>query len=459
MQTTLTFLGDLPTLPASSHTILVAGWVSILEDTGTGGLTITATSTSSGFTDWSIVARDSGGSDIVSAAVSTAPDFRTIWHGYAISIDTTTQQLQIFSDTGALYSTTGSGGGVTWSSTNAIAFFPGVDQWVIGPVTGGTLYGVDLSDFWFGSTASFFDLAVRANQEKLFCGPGAPEHWGTPTIPAATVVIALTPPNPTIFDTTPLGTTVATISLTMSDSSMYLGGAPTFVAPDFDDGGRFIITGSSSPYNLVLNPSGPGLPLSMSIENITLAATQPGGGGSTGGGTLLTGSSPAVFLEGNHVTYPGNLGTGGPAVVSGNPLTDIMGPAGVCAGVASNAWYQSFSVGDKFTSFAVDSWDGNYEIFDVQMPVDITFEVDFGGSPIPGCETAPSTDVTLTFQNITAGTPTTVGTLTIATGATTGAFHLASPLTVFAGDRLRLYAPSAVDTTITGLFGTIVGTR
>jgi hypothetical protein len=129
-------------------------------------------------------------------------------------------------------------------------------------------------------------------------------------------------------------------------------------------------------------------------------------------------------------------------------------------GAAQGAnWFQSFSVGGKFSDMVADEFDGNYEIFDVQMPVAVTFQTNFSPSPTPGCETAPGSDVTLTFQTIHAGTATTAGTLSIANGQTAGSFSLSGPITVPAGDRLRLYAPSGVDTTITGLFGTLAGTR
>jgi hypothetical protein len=126
---------------------------------------------------------------------------------------------------------------------------------------------------------------------------------------------------------------------------------------------------------------------------------------------------------------------------------------------AQNAWYQAFSVGGTFASMATDSWDGNYEIFDVQAPVALTFPANFSTSPTPGCEVAPGATVTITFQTIHSGTPTTVGTLTINSSATTGSYSVSPGFTLPAGDRLRAYAPSAVDTTIAGLFGTIVATR
>ena len=125
----------------------------------------------------------------------------------------------------------------------------------------------------------------------------------------------------------------------------------------------------------------------------------------------------------------------------------------------ANSWFQSFSVGGKFSDMVLDEWDNNYEIFDVQAPVALTFPANFATSPTPGCEVAPGATVTLTFQTIHAGTPTTVGTMTIATSATTGSYSVSPGFTVPAGDRLRCYAPAAVDTTIVGLFGTIVGTR
>jgi hypothetical protein len=125
----------------------------------------------------------------------------------------------------------------------------------------------------------------------------------------------------------------------------------------------------------------------------------------------------------------------------------------------TNQWFLPFSVGGTFSILSTDSWDGNYEIFDIEMPVAVGFPANFATSPTPGCETAPGGAVTLTFQTIHAGTPTTVGTMTIAAGATTGTYLVSSGsgFTVPKGDRLRCYAPSGVDTTIAGLFGTLIG--
>lgn len=128
-------------------------------------------------------------------------------------------------------------------------------------------------------------------------------------------------------------------------------------------------------------------------------------------------------------------------------------------GLSSTYWFQSFAVGGKFTDLVLDEWDNNYEIFDVQAPVPLAFTINLASSPTPGCEIAPSANVTLTIQTIHAGTPTTVGTLTIPSGMTSGSYTVSAGFIVPPGDRIRMYAPSGVDTTIAGLFGTIIATK
>jgi len=119
-------------------------------------------------------------------------------------------------------------------------------------------------------------------------------------------------------------------------------------------------------------------------------------------------------------------------------------------------WYQSFSVGSTFRDMVLDPWDSNYEVFDVEAPQPLSFPANFAGSPTPGCEVAPAGDVTLTFQRIHGTTRLTEGTMTIAASATTGSYS-SGAFTLPTGDRLRCYAPFAVDTTMAGVFGTIVG--
>lgn len=137
---------------------------------------------------------------------------------------------------------------------------------------------------------------------------------------------------------------------------------------------------------------------------------------------------------------------------SGNPLYQQLWGS-------SLPFYLSYSLPGAFADIAVDESDGNYELFDVLMPVAVTLPAGLTTSPTPGCETAPAADVTLTLQQIHAGAATAIGTMTIAAGQTAGSYAFASAVTVPAGDRLRLYAASGVDSTIAGLFGCIAGTR
>lgn len=119
-------------------------------------------------------------------------------------------------------------------------------------------------------------------------------------------------------------------------------------------------------------------------------------------------------------------------------------------------WYQSISVGSRFIDMVPDTWDGNYEIFDVQSPGSLAFGANMEFSPLPGCEVAPLVDTTLTLQSISGGVATTRGTLFIPASSLAGTWTN-SAFTVPVGDRVRLYAPPNVDQKISGLFGTIVG--
>lgn len=131
------------------------------------------------------------------------------------------------------------------------------------------------------------------------------------------------------------------------------------------------------------------------------------------------------------------------------------------APTTTGVFYISFSVGGKFSQMGTDPWDGNYEIFDVEAPVPITFPANFSTSPAPGCEVAGSDTWSFTLQSIHAGTPTTRGFMTIAGGALAGSYSVSAGFTVPAGDRLRLSAPGFIvlEATLAGVFGTITGTR
>jgi len=129
------------------------------------------------------------------------------------------------------------------------------------------------------------------------------------------------------------------------------------------------------------------------------------------------------------------------------------------AGLSPNPWFQPWSVGGHFSDFVIDPWDGNYEIFDIQMPVQMTFAPNFSGSPVPGCEIAPTSVATLYIQKVSGGSATIIGSVTFNSGSTTGFYSMSTSQVFNVGDRMRLYAPSTINTTIAGCYGTIVGSQ
>jgi len=91
---------------------------------------------------------------------------------------------------------------------------------------------------------------------------------------AAEPIIAVTPYMPVIPPATPLGTVVARIDTIMSDGTPYVGSL-VFGAPNFDDGGRFAITGTHPTFSLIINPSGPGVgSLGSTLQHVNVVATQ-----------------------------------------------------------------------------------------------------------------------------------------------------------------------------------------
>jgi hypothetical protein len=66
-------------------------------------------------------------------------------------------------------------------------------------------------------------------------------------------VIAVTPSNPTIPDTMPLGAVVASFTVTMSDGSPFTG-TVGFAAPYDNAGGIFAISGNNIIVNLSWTP-------------------------------------------------------------------------------------------------------------------------------------------------------------------------------------------------------------
>ena len=128
-------------------------------------------------------------------------------------------------------------------------------------------------------------------------------------------------------------------------------------------------------------------------------------------------------------------------------------------GLVPNAWYQSWSVGGVFTDFVLDTYDGNYEIFDVQAPSPLTFAPNFAGSPVPGCEVPPASNVHIYIQVIRSGTASVVGSIDYTPGSTTGTYNIPTTFTMATGDHMRAYVAATVDSVIAGCYGTIVGSQ
>ncbi len=77
---------------------------------------------------------------------------------------------------------------------------------------------------------------------------------GHPCPPPPVLTLTVSPPAPSIPETSPLGSYVATLIATWSDGSPFTGSFQ-FVAPSYDDGGTFAISGS----DLIISPAGLGV--------------------------------------------------------------------------------------------------------------------------------------------------------------------------------------------------------
>jgi hypothetical protein len=90
------------------------------------------------------------------------------------------------------------------------------------------------------------------------------------TSSAPVLNIALNPTNPTIPSTAPLGTVVATVSVTWSNGAPFTG-TLSFGPPNSNGGGVYALSGN----NLIINPAGPGVGAAGgSVQNVTIVATQ-----------------------------------------------------------------------------------------------------------------------------------------------------------------------------------------
>ena len=177
-------VANLSTLPSTSSTFLIAGWImglasgniySVFADTGAGGISLLITTTTAVVT-FEVFARDSSGNFIFFLTRTYANNFANVdFHSFAISADTTSQVIQILVD-GTFNSLVYPTAVGTWGSANPVAYFPSTDAWKIGPISGTET--MSLSDFRFGAGEGFFDLSVPSNVAKLFASGNLPVNWG-----------------------------------------------------------------------------------------------------------------------------------------------------------------------------------------------------------------------------------------------------------------------------------------
>jgi hypothetical protein len=91
-----------------------------------------------------------------------------------------------------------------------------------------------------------------------------------PAVPAPYLTVTLNPPNPSITNSAPVGSQVATIAATWSDGRPFTG-TLSFGPPHFNDAATFAISGN----NLIINPSGSGVAShGNTLQNVTIVATQ-----------------------------------------------------------------------------------------------------------------------------------------------------------------------------------------
>ncbi len=88
------------------------------------------------------------------------------------------------------------------------------------------------------------------------------------------IIVTVNPMAPTIPSDTPLGTVVASISVTTSDRSPFTG-TLVFGPPNFDDGSIYSLTGSGASWSLLVNPSGPGVGSEGgNVDHVTVVAVE-----------------------------------------------------------------------------------------------------------------------------------------------------------------------------------------
>jgi hypothetical protein len=123
----------------------------------------------------------------------------------------------------------------------------------------------------------------------------------------------------------------------------------------------------------------------------------------------------------------------------------------------------SASSGDSALYDLIGYWRGQLPS-DVANPIhyltivrSITLPVGLTGS-VTSCLVAPAAAVTLNLVRIHSGTPTTIGTINFALGATAGTFTFDAAVTFVSGDIWVVDPPNPQDTTFAGLSWTIIAT-
>ena len=100
-------------------------------------------------------------------------------------------------------------------------------------------------------------------------------HHMQPPSPSPTLTLTFNPQMPSVQDTVPLGTVIATVTAAWSNGNPFTG-TLMFGSPYTDDGGTFALSCQScATANIVVSPTGLGL---MSdggtVQNITVVASQ-----------------------------------------------------------------------------------------------------------------------------------------------------------------------------------------
>ncbi len=117
----------------------------------------------------------------------------------------------------------------------------------------------------FSTIAVLTILSISYADSAPPCNRG---HHCPPPPPVLTLTVS--PPAPSLPETSPLGSYVATLNAAWSDGSPFTGSFQ-FTAPYNDDGGTFAIAGST----LIISPGGLGVDGDGgSVQNVSVVAVQ-----------------------------------------------------------------------------------------------------------------------------------------------------------------------------------------